>query len=116
MTTPTARDTELNPLAIRRELQLSRERLGHIVHVSAKTLERWESRREILDPKARKDFAKLREISELARAVYTPEGVKVFLMTPMTVLGGRTALGLMSLGEYDRVIAALAADYEGLGH
>ncbi|MFO1431040.1 MAG: transcriptional regulator [Candidatus Competibacteraceae bacterium] len=116
MTAPTTFDTDLNPLAIRHELQLSRERLGRIVHVSAKTLERWENRHQILDPKARKDFAKLREISTLARAVYTPAGVKAFLMTPMTVFGGRTALGLMSLGEYDRVIAALSADYEGLGY
>jgi DNA-binding XRE family transcriptional regulator len=116
MAAPTTHDTDLNPLAIRRELQLSRERLGRIVHVSAKTLERWENRHQILDPKARKDFAKLREISTLARAVYTPEGVKAFLMTPMMVFGGRTALGLMSLGEYDRVIAALSADYEGLGY
>jgi len=79
-------------------------------------LERWENRKEILDPQAKRGFAKLREISTLARTVYTPEGVEAFLTTPMTAFNGRTVLELMSLGEYERVIAALAADYEGLGY
>lgn len=112
----TANDATLNPREIRRDLRLSRERMSRILHVSAKTLERWENRNEILDPKTKKDFAKLRQISKLARTVYTPEGVEAFLTTPMTVFGGRTALELMSLGDYDRVIGALSADYEGLGY
>ena len=112
----TVDDVKLNPMAIRQELNLSRERMGRILHVSAKTLERWENRNEILNPKVRKDFAKLREIAALARAVYTPEGVEAFLTTPLAALDGRTALELLSLGEYDRVVAVLAADYEGLGY
>lgn len=106
---------KLNPLEIRQNLHLSRERLGGILHVSAKTLERWEKRNEIPNREALRDFAKIREIAELARTVYTPEGVETFLSTPLPAFGGRTALELMSLGEHDRVIAALAADYEGLG-
>ena len=106
----------LNPLEIRQNLHLSRERLGGILHVSAKTLERWEKRNAIPNRDALKDFAKIREIAELALAVYTPEGVAVFLATPLPVFDGRTALELMSLREYERVIAALAADYEGLGY
>lgn len=116
MSVHTVSDAKLNPTTIRRELNLSRERMGRILHVSAKTLERWENRNEILNPIAKKDFAKLREIAVLARAVYTPEGVEAFLTAPLAAFDGRTALELMSLGEFDRVIAALAADYEGLGY
>jgi transcriptional regulator with XRE-family HTH domain len=112
----TANDATLNPRDIRRDLHLSRERMSRILHVSAKTLERWENRNEILDSKSKKNFAKLREISELARTVYTPDGVEAFLTTPMAVFDGCTALELMSLGDYDRVIGALCADYEGLGY
>jgi transcriptional regulator with XRE-family HTH domain len=107
---------KLNPLEIRRNLHLSRERLGGILHVSAKTLERWEKRNEIPNRDAVRGFAKIREIAELAQTVYTPEGVETFLSTPLPVFEGRTALELMTLGEYDRVVAALAADYEGLGY
>ena len=107
---------KLNPLEIRQNLHLSRERLGGILHISAKTLERWEKRNEIPNRDAIKDFAKIRDIAELARAVYTAEGVDTFLSTPLPVFEGRTALELMGLGEYDRVIAALAADYDGLGY
>lgn len=111
-----ANDATLNPREIRRDLHLSRERMSRILHVSTKTLERWENRNQVLDPKSKKDFAKLREISELARTVYTPDGVEAFLTTPMAVFDGCTALELMSLGDYDRVIGALCADYEGLGY
>jgi transcriptional regulator with XRE-family HTH domain len=106
---------KLNPLEIRQNLHLSRERLGGILHVSAKTLERWEKRNEIPNREAIRDFAKIREIADLAAQVYTPAGVETFLVTPLPAFAGRTALDLMSLGDYDRVLAALAADYEGLG-
>ena len=107
---------KLSPLEIRQNLHLSRERLGGILHVSARTLERWEKRNEVPDRDATRGFAKIREIAELAQAVYTPEGIEILLSTPLPVFKGRTALELMGLGEYDQVIAALAADYEGLGH
>lgn len=106
---------KLNPLEIRQNLHLSRERLGGILHVSAKTLERWEKRNEIPNREAIRDFAKIREIADLAAQVYTPTGVETFLATPLPAFAGRTALDLMSLGDYDHVLAALAADYEGLG-
>ncbi len=113
---PASAAIKLNPLEIRQELHLSRELMGRILHVSAKTLERWEKRNEILRTESIRDFAKIREICELARAVYTPEGVEAFLSTPLAAFDGRTALELMGLGEYDKVISALAADYEGLGY
>jgi hypothetical protein len=48
--------------------------------------------------------------------VYTAEGLKEFLTTPLPVFNGYTAIDLMLIGEYNRVISALAADFEGLGY
>ncbi|MGX2040259.1 hypothetical protein ACWJKU_09005 [Methylocaldum sp. MU1018] len=110
------RDIKINPQKIRQSLHLSRETMGRILRVSAKTLERWEKQDGVRNPDAIKDLAKIREISELAGLVYTPEGVETFLATPLPEFQGRTALDLMSLREYDTVIAALAADVEGLGY
>jgi hypothetical protein len=43
------------------------------------------------------------------------EGFKEFLSTPLPIFGGRSALVLLELGEYELVISALAADFEGTG-
>ena len=113
MTALAVSSSTLNPALIRRDLQLSRERMARILRVSAKTIERWENRNQIPDARAKQDFAKIRQIAELALAVYGPQGLEAFLTTPMAVFDGHTALDMMGLGEYDRVISALAADFEG---
>jgi len=110
------RDIKINPQKIRQTLHLSRETMGRILRVSAKTLERWEKQDAARNPEAIKDLAKIREIGELASMVYTPEGIETFLATPLPEFEGRTALDLMSLREYATVIAALTADVEGLGY
>jgi putative PIN family toxin of toxin-antitoxin system len=51
----------------------------------------------------------------LGLTVYGPEGFQRFLRTPLREFEGRTALQLLEVGETGRVLAALAADYEGLG-
>ncbi len=106
----------LNPLEIRQRLDLSQERMSHLLHVSTKTLGRWEKSETLPNAEAKKHLAKPKEIAELAQMVYTPEGIKEFLSTPMKVFSGYTALDLIRLGQHDKVIAALAADYEGLGY
>ena len=58
----------------------------------------------------------VREVAELMRAVYTPQGVDRFLTSPMAAFDGRTALELLERGQTEPVLAALAADYEGLGY
>ena len=57
----------------------------------------------------------LREIVVLGQIVYTRAGFLRFLTTQLPVFGGRTALDLIEEGEDYRVLAALAADYEGIG-
>ncbi len=106
----------LNPLIIRQQLHLSQERMSHLLHISSKTLWRWENTNASPSNKAKAHLAKLKQIASLAEKVYTVEGVEEFLFTPLEEFGGHTAYDILSLGEYDRVIAALAADYEGLGY
>ena len=64
-----------------------------------------------------KRLAKLQEIVTLGLMIYSSkEGLKDFLTTRLPIFDERSAMDLMSIGEYDRVIGALAADYEGLGY
>jgi transcriptional regulator with XRE-family HTH domain len=116
MSLPNIQTLKLNPSAIREATHLSREKFGRVMRVSSKTLERWEARGEVPDPEAKKNLSKIAEIIKLAQAVYTAEGVTAFLAAPLPAFAGKSALDLMSIGEYDRVISALAADYEGLGY
>ena len=114
--TPKTATVGLNPLEIRQSLDLSQERMSYLLHVSAKTLGRWEKRETLPSAEAKQCLAKLKEVAELAQMVYTSEGVSEFLTTPMPAFDGYTALDLIRLGQHDKVIAQLAADYEGLGY
>ena len=91
--------------------------MARALRVSAKTVERWEQRQTLPDDEAvQRTFAQLSQIADLAHSIYTEAGVARFLSTPLGAFGGRTPLELMSLGDYEQVIAALAADFEGLGY
>ncbi len=106
----------LNPRDLRTRLALSRERMGGILHVSAKTYERWEKGEVSPNQEHRNALAKLKEIEELGLLVYTCEGLREFLSTPLPIFDGHSALETIRLGQHDQVLAALAADYEGLGY
>jgi DNA-binding XRE family transcriptional regulator len=104
------------PGDIRARLALSRERMARLMDVSAKTIERWEARADPPSGRmAQQRLAQLREIVDLGLTVYTPEGLYAFLRTPLPAFDGRSALQLIELGDAERVIAELVADYEGLG-
>ena len=106
----------LSPLEIRRGLAISQEQMSNLLRVSVKTVSRWEkNNRQPRAPEQLGRLAQLKEISELGHAVYTPERLKAFLSTPLSVFGGRTGFDLIQLGEYEPVIGALAADFEGTG-
>ncbi len=101
---------------LREDFGLSRERMARLLDVSSKTVERWEA-----EFPARPNrhtlvrLAQLREIHELGLIVYRPDGLRVFLHTPMPVFDGSTALEFIERGQAEDVVGALAADYEGLG-
>ena len=104
------------PKEIRADLNVSREKMGHIMSVTAKTIERWEERHVMPpDPDKRNLLARISRIVDLGTAVYTREGFATFLRTPLPEFGDRTALQQMEAGRCDLVLSALASDYEGQG-
>src|SRR5262245_58260103 len=109
----------LRPDELRRDLNLSRERMARLVDVSAKTVERWEHQRS-LPPRAssriRAQLAQIQEVRDLGLCVYTAEGFRQFLRTPLPTFDGRTPLQMIEQGQAKAVISALASDYEGLGY
>lgn len=55
------------------------------------------------------------EIERVGLAVYSAEGLREFLTTPMERFGGCSGIELIRDGHGERVLSALASDYEGLG-
>ena len=107
----------IHPAALRRDLDLSRERMGRLVDVSAKTIERWEDKATL--PSATRDrqlLSKIQTVRDLGLMVYTLEGFRLFMRSPLPTLNNLTPLQLIEQGRIDDVIAALASDYEGLGY
>lgn len=93
-----------------------RQGLGALLRISPKTVSRWErGERRPTDEDLLRKMSKLKEIADLGSRVYTPEGLKEFLVTPLPVFGGHSGLDLIGLGDFETVIAALAADFEGTG-
>jgi DNA-binding XRE family transcriptional regulator len=109
----------LRPGELRRDLNLSRERMARLVDVSAKTVERWEHQHALparANSRIRTKLAFIQDVRDLGLTVYTPEGFQEFLRTPLPTFDGRTPLQMIEQGKVDDVIAALASDYEGLGY
>lgn len=101
---------------IRASLDLSTETLGRMLQVSSRTITRWEEQENVpRDPNQVLRIYKLKEIVDIGLRVYTPEGLREFLSKPQPAFSGHTAYQLMSIGEYDTVLSALVADFEGLG-
>ena len=102
---------------VRADYALSRERLARVLDVSARTVQRWEAANQLpADDRHRATLSELRSIVELGQTVYTPAGFQRFLRTPLPVLDHRTPIEMLERGETNRVLAVLAADYEGLGY
>jgi len=90
--------------------------MARLLDVSTRTVERWErAAHRPTSLVALQRLAALEQIADLGHQVYTREGFEEFLSTPLPVFEGRTALQTLSRGRADLVLAALAADYEGLG-
>lgn len=101
---------------VRADLDLSREKLARVFDVSAKTIERWEARGSLpKDAAGRRLLAELREIVDLATLVFGAEGMRRFLALPLPEYDGATPLQLIERRQSSTVLAALVADYEGVG-
>jgi hypothetical protein len=60
-------------------------------------------------------LSRIHEIIELGVKVYTAEGLRDFFKTALPEFDHQTAFDMLSIGKFDAVLGALAADYEGLG-
>lgn len=102
--------------SLRKSLKLSSEEMTRLLDVSAETVERWDLQDASPSRTARARLAQLEEIAALGRIIFTAAGLAHFLTTPMPLFDGHTALELIESDQGERVLGALAADYEGLGH
>ncbi len=48
--------------------------------------------------------------------VYTEEGFSEFMTTPLAEFDNCTPLQMIERDQGERILAALASDYQGLGH
>ena len=94
---------------------LSREKLAQLLHVSPRTINRWI--KSGTGPEKREHIVRLSRIHailELGGKVYTEKGLKDFFMTTIPEFEHQTAFDMLSIGKFDVVLSALAADFEGL--
>lgn len=102
---------------LRQDLELTIEAMAHILDVDPVTVSCWERMVHPLAPAIQRErLDKLREIATLGQIVYRGDGFRLFLTTPLASFDGQTATQLIEARQFDRVIGALAGDYEGLGH
>lgn len=90
--------------------------MARLLHVSSQILQQWKNNGEVPNKEISTLLAKLQHVAELANKVYTLEGLKAFLFTLLPEFNNRTAYNLMAQGEFEPVVGALAADYEGMGY
>jgi len=106
----------LTVLELRRLLSLSRDKMADLLRTTAKSVERWETTGSQPSGEIQRTrLAKLQEIVAWGQAVYTDEGVREFLTTPLPVFEYRTGFQMIEQDQADLVISALIADFEGLG-
>ena len=106
---------KLVPL-VRGELAVSQEQLGRLLRVSSRSIARWEKERKApVRQETLERLAQLKKIAAIGRKVYTAQGLNEFLSMPLSIFEGRTGFEMILLGEYEAVLGALAADYEGMG-
>jgi len=101
---------------VRNALPISQEQVARLLKVSSRTVARWEKSNSGPERQEQRErLARLQEIIDLGTKVYTPEGLREFFSTPLPEFGNKTAFDMFFIGDYEAVLSALAADYEGLG-
>ena len=101
---------------VRNTLPISQEQVARLLKVSSRTVARWEKSDSGPERQEQRErLVRLQEIIDLGTKVYTPEGLREIFSAPLPEFGNKTAYDMLSIGDYDAVLSALAADYEGLG-
>ena len=101
---------------VRGELALSQEKLSRLLMVSSRSVARWEKEKKApVRQETLERLAQLKKIITIGRKIYTAKGLNEFLSVPLSVFEGKSGYEMILLAEYEAVIGALAADYEGMG-
>jgi DNA-binding transcriptional regulator YiaG len=111
---PRADGTSLSVADVRAKLGISRERMGRLLDVSARTIQRWEDNNQL--PSNRwiaNVLVQTHEIVELGLEVFTPEGLQTVMTTPQPVFDNRSGLEKVESGEGEDVYREFAGAYEG---
>lgn len=102
---------------LRARLGISRERLGGVLDVSARTIQRWEENDQLPANRwVRNVLLQIDEIVTLGLDVFTPEGLRVVMTTPQPGFGNRSGLEMIEAGKGEEIYGMFAWTYEnGLG-
>lgn len=99
---------------IRAALGVSRERLGRVLDVSARTIQRWEENDQLPTNKwILQVLVQIQNIVDVGLIVWKPEGFHRVMTEPMPVFGDRSGLDLIERGDGDEVLGEFATLHEG---
>jgi len=104
-------------LAIRATLGISQEILAHILRVTVRTVSRWEkAETQPTNPGDIDRIKRLKALVTFGLKVYSKQGLRSLLAEDQPVFGDKSGIDMLAFDEYERVAAAIEADYEGLGY
>lgn len=99
---------------LRETLGISRERMGRLLDVSARTIQRWEDNNQLPSNRwVTKVLIQLNDIVSLGLDVFTPEGLRIVMTEPQPVFGDKSGLEKIEAGEGEDVYGEFAGAYEG---
>jgi DNA-binding transcriptional regulator YiaG len=105
---------EISIADIRANLGISRERMGRVLDVSARTIQRWEDNDQLPTNRwVMQVLVQLQNIVDVGLEVFTPEGLHRAMTNPQPGFGNRSGLDLFETGEGRTVFGEFATLAEG---
>ena len=99
---------------IRANLGISRERMGRVLDVSARTIQRWEDNDQLPTNRwVMQVLIQLQNIVDIGLEVFTPEGLHRVMTNPQPGFDNRSGLDLIESGDGRRVFGEFATLAEG---
>jgi transcriptional regulator with XRE-family HTH domain len=99
---------------LRETLGISRERMGRLLDVSARTIQRWEDNKQLPSNRwVTNVLIQLNDIVTLGLDVFSPEGLRIVMTEPQPAFGDKSGLEKIEAGEGQDVYSEFAGAYEG---